>query len=228
MRIAIWFAPAPHDPWWRFGARWLGRDPRGGPAPPPWPALGWDMHRRLHWAVDPRRYGFHATLLAPFRPAPGCSFDDVAQAADAFATAHAPIRRIELSPTEHDGFAALRPVGATPAIDALAAAALRHFDSLRAAPTPVDRARQQADRMTPRERALFERWGYAKVEERFRFHMTLSDTRPPDELAATIAAAHLVLSYERLAMIDLDAVALFVEDADQADFRFVQRHLLRG
>ena len=226
MRIAIWFAPASDDPWWRFGAGWLGRDPCGSDAPP-WPALGWDAQRRQRWAVDPRRYGFHATLLAPFRLAAGCSFHDVAQAADAFARAHAAIARIGLVPTEHEGFAALRPVGAAPAIDALAAAALRHFDRLRAAPTPADRARYRVDHMTPRERALFERWGYAKVEERYRFHMTLTDPLPPDALAAALAAAHLVLAHERLAAIDVDAVALFVEEADGADFRFVRRHQLR-
>lgn len=228
MRIAIWFAPDPGDPWWRFGAGWLGRDPCGNAAPQPWPTLGWDLQRRSRWAVEPRRYGFHATLLAPLRLAAGCTFDDVACSADAFAASHAPIGAIELAPTEHDGFAALRPVGTAPGIDALAAAALRHFDWLRAAPTPTDRARQQVDRMAPRERALFERWGYAKVEERYRFHMTLTDPLPAADLAAAIAAARLVLAHERLSTIDVDAVALFVEDFDGADFRFVQRHALRG
>lgn len=48
------------------------------------------------------------------------------------------------------------------------------------------------------------------------------------DLAAALAAARLELAHEQLDTIDVNAIALFMEDADGADFRFVQRHALRS
>lgn len=67
-RYAIYFAPAPGSPWRQFGADWLGRG-EGSDAPvdqfdPP-PGIARDQWCDM--IGEPRRYGFHAALKAPFR-----------------------------------------------------------------------------------------------------------------------------------------------------------------
>ena len=65
-RYAIYFAPAHGSPWWEFGARWLGRDERNDTALTQHPLAQIAPDDLLELTAQPRRYGFHATLKAPF------------------------------------------------------------------------------------------------------------------------------------------------------------------
>ena len=78
-RYAVYFAPRPSHPLAAAARRWLGRDAersaadhddraRGAP-PDAGIELAPDEWRSL--VAKPSRYGFHATLKPPFRPAPG-------------------------------------------------------------------------------------------------------------------------------------------------------------
>lgn len=238
MRIAIYFAPAPGSAWWRFGVRWLGRDPAGWRPDdrddirferadpwPAWPALGWSAQQRARWAAAPRRYGFHATLVAPFRLAEGARIGDVSTAARVLATQHEAVRRVALRVSGEDGFVALRPAGPVPAVDALAFDAVRHFDPLRAPLDATDRARRARD-LDARGLELLDRWGYAHVAERFRFHLTLTDKLDARERTQAAVAARRVLAAEALPVIDVDGVAIFVEGEDRV-FRMLQWRGLR-
>ena len=64
--------------------------------------------------------------------------------------------------------------GSAESASALADAAVDAFEPFRAPPSPAERLRRNPDAMTPRQRALFERYGYPYVRELFRFHMTLT------------------------------------------------------
>ena len=65
-RHAIYFAPPAGSPLAEFGADWLGWDPATGRG-----RDGFDLpglpRRRAELVATPARYGFHATLKAPFR-----------------------------------------------------------------------------------------------------------------------------------------------------------------
>ncbi|HEY0291217.1 MAG TPA: DUF1045 domain-containing protein, partial [Hansschlegelia sp.] len=65
-RYAIYYAPAPGTPLWSFGSSVLGYDAATGAAKPPLapPGVGPEDWARI--TAQPRRYGFHATLKAPF------------------------------------------------------------------------------------------------------------------------------------------------------------------
>ena len=70
-RHAVYFAPAVDTPLSRRAAAVIGREPAGGaavpfPDAPPCDAEDWSA-----LTVEPRRYGFHATLKAPFELAEG-------------------------------------------------------------------------------------------------------------------------------------------------------------
>jgi hypothetical protein len=65
MRAAVYATPAPDSALNRLAAEWLGRDAFTGEATrAPDPA-------RDPLVAEAARYGFHATLRAPFRPRPG-------------------------------------------------------------------------------------------------------------------------------------------------------------
>jgi hypothetical protein len=63
-RLALYWAPDLDDPLHRDGSSWLGRDAETGAALPQPRVPGHDL---AAITADPRGYGLHATLKAPFR-----------------------------------------------------------------------------------------------------------------------------------------------------------------
>jgi hypothetical protein len=174
--------------------------------------------------VQARRYGFHGTLKAPFRLADGCTESGLRQHADAFAAARPPLLISAPVPRAIGSFRALRPQGDESAIDALAADAVRGFDGFRAPPLASDLARRRPDRMTPRQRELFQRWGYPYVLDEFRFHLTLTDPVPAERGEEVDAA--LAGHFAGTAGVDVPllSIALFVEPEPGAPFRLLSVH----
>ncbi|TNC71333.1 DUF1045 domain-containing protein [Rubellimicrobium roseum] len=181
VRHAIYWVPEGDLADW--GARWLGWDPRAGrERPHPDPALG-------ALTEEPRRYGLHATLKAPFRLTEGHAEADLEQAIAALAARLAPAQAPGLVLARIGRFLALVPEGDTGPIDALAAACVTGLDAFRAALTDADLARRRAAGLDPQEESHLLRWGYPHVLDRFRFHVTL--TGPLDEAQEEAARALL-------------------------------------
>lgn len=181
------------------------------------------------------RYGWHATLKAPFTPA--VSLTEVASAVSAFAATQKAVVLPRVKLSNLHGFWALTPgsdpdrdapadgVDARPAgIDALAAACVTELDHLRAPITPDDRARRKLDRLSRRHRELFEAWGYPFVLDEFRCHFTLSD-EIIDELAerASLEAAFAEVLGQNIALTTL---AVCVEHEPGAAFVLHSTHAL--
>ncbi len=70
MRYAIYFTPPKDSPLTRLAASWLGRDPFTGASVPPPSVTGLTPAEIAFHTAAARRYGFHATLKAPFLLAP--------------------------------------------------------------------------------------------------------------------------------------------------------------
>ncbi|QCP54981.1 DUF1045 domain-containing protein [Trinickia violacea] len=221
-RFAIYYAPPRESGWWQAGCAWLGRDPETGTihAPPRLAALDREIG---DVTVAPRRYGWHGTLIAPFRLADGVASGDVLDATLAWARRQTPFS----PPVEAallSRFVALRPAAASgdDALRALAADALRTLDTLRARPPAADIERRLAAPLTERQRELLLEWGYPYVLDEFRFHMTLSDSlSDDDECDALIRHWHAEAA--RLGPLPVDGVALFVEPSPGAPFVLWQR-----
>ncbi|MDZ7603687.1 MAG: DUF1045 domain-containing protein, partial [Hoeflea sp.] len=84
MRYALYFAPEPASPLAGLAASWIGRDAATGKPvqQPDFDGMGAD---ELAGITGPaRRYGFHATLKAPFRLADGVNERDLLQTMDRF------------------------------------------------------------------------------------------------------------------------------------------------
>jgi ribose 1,5-bisphosphokinase len=179
-RYALYFAPEPHTPWWRAGCHWLGRDPASDAdatlacAQPDIPGLPRLLLAKL--TSDARRYGFHATLKAPFRLQGGFTEAHLVEMAEAFCDAQKPLFVPDVEVGRIGKALALRATGDTRQIDDLALRCLQYFDLLRAAPTAAEQHKYRARGLSAREEELLQRWGYPYAEEHFRFHMSLSDS----------------------------------------------------
>jgi len=225
-RYAIYLAPPRDSDLWRFGSRVLHRDAATGAAlldfaPPGWTPEAWSKA-----TADPRRYGFHGTLKAPFRLRDGIGLDDVATRLETFARSVEPfdLGRLKLgvfAAGPERGFVALRPSNRVDALVELERRAVIELDDLRAPLSLAERARRQPDRLSERQRFYLDAYGYPYVLEEFRLHFTLTGAmREANALADTLA-----LDFRRETpnpTFRVDAVVLFKQEGD-GDFQIERR-----
>jgi putative phosphonate metabolism protein len=219
-RYALYFSPERHSPWWMFGAHWLGRDEYGDTplTPPSLSCLSPDEHRSF--TADPRRYGLHATLLAPFHLGAGHTSADLLDRIEQLATQLKPAPLGDLSARSLGEFVALTPTRPALAANALAASCVRALDDLRAPLSPTDLARRQGTQLDAREQALLLRYGYAHVLDRFQLHMTLSgplNAVDADRLLSELASP--VARLNQSTPLILDRLCLFTEPRRGEPFR---------
>lgn len=171
-RYAVYYAPREGSFAYRT-AEWLGRDPETtSDLPQPiLPGIG-DPHAITS---DARRYGFHGTLRAPFRPGDGVSEAAVRDCVATLAGRLAPVVCEGLQVEALQGFIALTPLGCEAALLDLGAAVVEGTNHLRAPLNDAEIARRRPYRLSARQRELLDLWGYPFVMEEFRFHLTLTD-----------------------------------------------------
>lgn len=208
-RYAVYFTPAPGSRWWDFACRWLGRDPVFDRSLDQPEVSGCDAGRLFEITAEPRRYGFHATLKAPFALAPGVRAEDVYRSAAAFASLQTAFSLGRLAPQYLGHFLALRPVREPPELAALARGCVEHFDALRAAPGDDELLRRRAAGLTPRQESLLARWGYPYVMEEYRYHMTLTGELPRTEAESLSAWLSPRLDQLHEEPLSIDAVCIF-------------------
>jgi putative phosphonate metabolism protein len=174
MRYAVFFTPPPDNPLTIEASSWLGRDAYTGKevTRPAVEGLTADEIARL--TAEPCRYGFHATLKAPFRLAEGLSEDELCESFRRFAPQIEPVADLTLAVGRLGPFFALVPSGPVQELDRLAGDVVRAFEPFRAPLGDDEIARRNPDRLTERQRRHLAEWGYPYVFEDFRFHMTLT------------------------------------------------------
>jgi len=214
-RYAVYYAPRPGEFADRAG-EWLsgGMDLPGLPRPA----------REI--TVDPRRYGFHGTLRAPFRPSDGVDAGDIEARVADLAARLAPVRCEELRLENLHGFLALTPVGCEAAMLEFGAMVVEATDALRAPLTEAEIARRRPESLTSRQRALLQVWGYPHVMEEFRFHLTLTDRLPTAEVAPVMTALETHFAPVLPRPFVIEDLCLFGEDA--AGFHLLHRYALTG
>ena len=218
-RYAIYFVPPAESALYRFGAGLLGYDGYTGADVAPSGEAGLPTD----WAAlttAPRRYGFHATLKAPFHLADASAESALIDAVTAFG--RAPREPIAVAPAVRalGDFIAIVPREPVPALDRLAADCVTCFDRFRAPPSAQDRARRLTPGLSARERAHVERWGYPYVFDDFRFHMTLTGRVPPERQAEVLATLRRSFSAHHAdGAIAIDRLGLFKQDDPRARFR---------
>ncbi|WP_157961526.1 DUF1045 domain-containing protein [Acuticoccus kandeliae] len=211
MRYAVYLTPPRGAPFLGAAERWLGRSAFTGTVSEPEAPV----EAR---AATPARYGFHATMRAPFRLADGASEGDLVAAFHDFCAENPPLS-VALEIAELSHFVALGAVDTAPVV-AAGEAAVRAFEPWRAALDEADLARRQPALLDARGRELLDAWGYPYVMERFVFHMTLSGSLDPAAVPEVkrCAAAHFE---PHLATPQTLHHALFREDEPNGPFTII-------
>lgn len=221
-RYAIYFAPPGQSPLWRFGSSVIGHDAESGEDLPPPPLRRFDAARWREITAEPRRYGFHGTLKAPFRLAPGRSEAELRAVCARFANDRARFACAGMKLAVIGRFLALRPAAPCAALDRLAAGAVAAFDDFRAPMSEAEREKRLRAPLTPRQQEYLARWGYPYVLDDFRFHMTL--TGPLDDEERALAEAELGEHFTASAAdgpLIVSEIALYRQDA--GPFRLIAR-----
>lgn len=201
-----------------LGAAWLGWDNVAG--------VAIDQPAGVApWTEEPRRYGFHGTVKAPFRLAPGWDQPRLCAAFAGLCAGLAPVVLQGLTMARLGSFLALVPRGDAAALQDLAFAVVRGLDAARAPLTPAEIARRRPESLSPRKRQLLDEWGYPHVAEEFRFHLTLSSSLPADVLTQVEprAAGHFDPLPRPFAITDLGLLG-----ESEGRFRLIARHDLTG
>ena len=221
-RYAVYFAPAQGSPWWAFGSRWLGRDEcqNVNKVQHALEQIGPVELREI--TAQPRRYGFHATLKAPFSLSGNHTLDDLRARMLALAATLKPVLLGPMQATLLGDFVALVPFAAPPELMAVAAACVTGLDDLRLPLSQAELARRRGAHLDARALELLQQYGYPYVLERFRFHLTLSAAvAPPTAQNVIKAVAAPVAQLNESAPLVLDRLCLFVEAAPGQPFQRV-------
>jgi len=219
-RFAIYYVP-PSSALADFGAAWLGRDLIRG-----MPVEALAISGRDGVTASPRKYGFHGTLKPPFRLRNGYDAARLAQSVQELAACTTPAACTGLKLSRLGRFLALTPTGDTAALGQLASVFVTQLDAFRAPPTAQDLAKRRQRRLSERQDANLERWGYPYVLDEFRFHLTLTGKLPKDQIENWIAVLENALP-ALPEPFEINSVALVGERAD-GQFELIERFDLSG
>ena len=224
-RYALYFSPESDSRWWHAGNQWLGRDPSAmrSLAQPCIPGLSADTQNTL--TTSARRYGFHATLKAPFRLLTTTSFSELDQVLTHYCQQQSILTVPQPTVQWMGNFLALRPGIDTPDINTFAQSCVAICDHLRAPLSPKELERRRPEQLSPRQRELLTRWGYPFTEEAFRFHMTLSDNVTDQTMADALYQAARRL-FDLSEPLRIASVCVFSESSPGANFQLLKRYPL--
>jgi hypothetical protein len=225
-RYAIYIAPAPETPLWRFGSQVLGHDAATGEELAGFELPGFTAETWRNATARPRLYGFHGTLKAPFRLAPGRTPEELVEKLRTLASSHASFDAgaLDVTPLSEgsSAFVVLTLRRHCQQLTALEQAVVREIDPFRADPAEAEIASRQPDRLTLRQRDNLARWGYPFVGDDYLFHMTLSGQLEHLDRVAD-ALARVYAEQTGVAHLMVDALVLFAQQQPGGQFRILQR-----
>lgn len=223
-RVAIYAAPAPDTDWWERGSEWLGRCASRRCSLPMLEIARVDPAMQMGVTADPRRYGWHATLKAPFRLSPQSNLWTLRDAVAAICRDHRAFDLGDLQVSRLGSFLALTPEHAPSALGALADDCVRRLQPLAAPLNGAELARRRRAPLTPEEDALMLAWGYPWVLHKFRFHFSLTGPLAgvPDDVVGRLWVA-ATRQFGALPPMRLDRLSIFIEPSPGADFVLLEQ-----
>lgn len=221
-RYAIYYAPQADTSLWDKASAWLGRDAYTGAGltRPAFPALA-DLDLEVLTA-DPRGYGFHATLKAPFELAEDTTETELLAALRVFAgeliAFEAPI-----APAALGRFLAFRLQVPSPEMDALHSLCVRELDAFRRPLSDFDLARRRKASLTQEQDERLLAWGYPYLFEDFRFHMTLTGQIRDEAVRERVLADLQAYFAPETGRHRFDGIAVFKQADREAPFVILER-----
>jgi putative phosphonate metabolism protein len=218
-RYAIYFAPTPQSHAWELGCQWLGRSSVTNQTCDQPTIAGLTRAEFAALTRAPRRYGWHATLKAPFSLSQGISEEFLYAAIENLANSISAFEMPSLRVAQLGDFMALTPVGDAEKLNTIAQTCVTEIHHCAAELGVDELQRRRTSRLTPRQDALLVRWGYPYVFEQFRFHCSL--TGPLGEFSQSQVAAieqAAQATFDTLPNWRFETLALFHEPAPGSDF----------
>ncbi len=227
-RYAVYFAPSPQSPAWALGSQWLGRCAATGRLYGQPTIAGLSAAEFAALTAAPRRYGWHATLKAPFMLAQGSTEDSLRVAVAHLAKTLKAFDLPTLRVTQLDDFLALTADGDTAELHAAADACVTELHPCAAPLGDSELQRRRKAHLTARQDQLLVRWGYPYVLEEFRFHCSLTGSlsqlsAPHIQAVAQAARA----AFDAHGSCRFDTLALFAEPTPGADFMLLEHFNFR-
>jgi hypothetical protein len=227
VRYALYFAPPPEGDLWRFGCEVIGRDAGTGAPLDGFALEGCSPESWRGMTSDPRRYGFHATLKAPFPLRLDLDVGDLFDRVAEFASKSAPFDAGELcvsaiAARDRRAFVALTPQGALKELRSFEASVVRDLDQLRGPVAGAGRERLGSEGLTPRQAYYRDAWGYPYVLDEFHPHFTLTNALADADRVARLLEWEFNLRVSSRAL-RIDALTLFVERGLGGEFRILRR-----
>ena len=223
-RYAIYFVPPAESDIYRFGAGFLGYDCYAGndlgcPADTGLAPSAWAELTR-----EPRKYGFHATLKAPFHLLPPSGETDLTTELRRFAAIPRTLPAIEPTIQPLARFIAIVAQEPSVALDRLAADCVMAFDRFRRPLAADERHRRLGGSLSGRQVENLDRWGYPYVFDDFRFHMTLTgplDAAHREPILAALKARFAKINGDRL--LPITQLVLLRQETSSTPFRALDR-----
>jgi hypothetical protein len=215
-RYALYFCPKDVPDLWSFGSSVIGYDSATAQDLPFLMPDGLDEQDWRALTGEPRRYGFHATLKAPFRLNDG--------------TDEAHLRAEVAALAALGSFIALIPARSPVALQDHVQQVVEAFEPFRAPLSDAEMARRLQSPLSPRQIELLQAYGYPYVAEQFRFHMTLTGPISDPVRRETIRAALAAQYAERTgdSPVTLGSLALLKQPDPASCFHIINHMKLRA
>jgi len=226
MRYAICFTPPVGDPLSAAAASWLGRNVYSGEPVEPPSIAGLSLSEIAFHTAAPRRFGFHAMIMAPFRLAPGTDESQLLKALMHFTSAETPfeIERMEVARVGHCW--ALAPQVPSQVMHLLAGRIVQAFDRFRAPLGDEEIERSDPDRLTAPQFTNLHRWGDPFVMDEFRFHLKLTGLLNAAVERRLEAPLRELFEPHLKEPLVVDSLALLIEEEAGAPMRVHSQHPL--
>ncbi len=228
-RHAAYFAPAEHSPLAQLGAQWLGRCAQSRLAlrQPEFPTISPETLRACTAAAA--RYGWHATMKAPFALKLGVEMDAVPKAFSSLAQSKKALTLPPLTLRHMGDYLALVPDASFSALQELAFDCVRALHPLAAPLSDQQLVQRRLTPLTASQDAMLLQWGYPFVGDEFQWHMTLTSSLKgltDGQLKALQEAAVQWFGPVLNQALELDAISWFVEPMAGGDLYEAQRFAL--
>lgn len=213
MRAAIYFTPDKNHPITKKAASWLGRDAFNSAN-----TISSPNNKDLTLIKSPARYGYHATIKAPFELDVSYGIDDVSRALANFCAINKSFKLPNIKIGKLGSFFALVPEFCPDELFNLEARTVKHFEIYRAPLSDEDIKRRNPQSLSDRQKDNLTAYGYPYIFEDFRFHMTLTgpiEHQNQDEVEEQLNAYFFEFLGKDL---DFDGLALFIEREHQSNF----------
>lgn len=179
-RVAIYFLPKKNSSLENFGKNLLGRDINKKRKISLTRRQKYFINRRFtyfdelkDYCEKPAKYGFHATLKAPFRLKRNVKTKDFYDVISHIAAQHSRFKIKGLKIVYRKKFTFITSRKEIKSLINLENDLVKHLDTFRAELNKTEIKKRNPDSLTFKQNKYLKEWGYPFVLDQFKFHMTL-------------------------------------------------------